>query len=148
MTTRNRPWARHDERGSVSVWAVLIVAAFTLVVGISVDLVGQVAAKQRATDIAAQAARIAGQQADTNTLMGGGGRITVNPQQARRAALDYIAGAGMTGTATIEAGGTQLVITTTATYRPVFLTSVGVGPLAVTGTVTARLVRAQNGTER
>jgi len=139
---------RHDERGSVSVWAVLIVAAFTLVVGISVDLVGQVAAKQRAGDVAAQAARVAGQQADTNTLMAGSGKITVDPQQARRAALDYIAGADMTGTATIEAGGTQLVIITTAIYRPVFLTSVGIGPLAVTGTSTARLVRAQNGTER
>jgi len=139
---------RHDERGSVSVWAVLIVAAFTLVVGISVDLVGQVAAKQRVGEVAAQAARVAGEQADTNTLMAGSGKITVNPQQARRAALDYIAGADMTGTATIEAGGTRLVITTTATYRPVFLTSVGIGPLAVTGTSTARLVRAQNGTER
>jgi Flp pilus assembly protein TadG len=144
----NRRGPRHDERGSVSVWAVLIVAAFTLVVGISVDLIGQVAAKQRASDVAAQAARIAGEQADTNTLMAGSGKITVNPQQARRTALDYIAGADMTGTATIEAGGTQLVITTTAIYRPVFLTSVGIGPLAVTGTSTARLVRAQNGTER
>lgn len=139
---------RRDERGSVSVWAVLIVAAFTLVVGFSVDLVGQVSVKQRASDVAAQAARIAGEQADTNTLMAGTGTITVNPQQARRAALDYIAGDDMTGTATIEAGGTQLVITTTATYRPVFLTSIGIGPLAVTGTATARLIRAQNGTER
>jgi Flp pilus assembly protein TadG len=139
---------QRDERGSVSVWAVLIVAAFTLVVGISVDLVGHVAAKQRASDVAAQAARIAGEQADTNTLMAGTGTITVNPQQARRAALDYIAGADMTGTATIETGGTQLVITTTATYRPVSLTSIGIGPLTVTGTATARLIRAQNGTER
>ena len=54
----------------------------------------------------------------------------------------------MTGTVTIEAGGTQLVITTTATYRPLFLTSIGIGPLTVTGTSTARLVRAQNGSER
>lgn len=139
---------RHDERGSVSVWAVLIVAAFTLVVGISVDLVGQVAAKQRANDVAGQAARIAGERADTNALMAGTGKVVVNPQQARRAALDYIVGADMTGAATIEAGGTQLVITTTATYRPVFLTSVGIGPLTVTGTATARLIRAQNGSER
>jgi len=148
MSPMVRRGLRHDERGSVSVWAVLTVAAFTLVVGISVDLVGQVAAKQRASDVAAQAARIAGEQADTNTLMAGTGTITVNPQQARRAALDYIAGADMTGTATIETGGTQLVITTTAIYRPVFLTSIGIGPLTVTGTATARLIRAQNGTER
>jgi Flp pilus assembly protein TadG len=139
---------RRDERGSVSIWAVLIVAAFTLIVGISVDLVGQITAKQHATDIAAQAARVAGEQLDPNTAMAGGTMIAANPAKARQAALAYIAGAGMTGTVTLEAGGTQLAITTTATYRPTLLSSVGIGPLTVTGTSTARLVRAQNGTER
>ena len=139
---------RTDERGSVSIWAVLIVAAFTLVVGISVDLVGQVAAKQRAADVAAQAARGAGEQADPNTLMNGTGKVIVNPQKARQAALTYIAGADMTGAVTLTAGGTQLAITTTAIYRPIFLTTIGIGPLTVTGTSTARLIRAQNGSER
>jgi Flp pilus assembly protein TadG len=144
--TFHRP--RRDERGSISVWGVLIVTAFTLVVGISVDLVGQIAAKERAADIAAQASRVAGEQADANTLMAGTGTVTVSPQRARQAALAYIAGAGMSGTVTIEAGGTQLAITTTATYRPIFLTSIGIGPLTVTGTSTARLIRALNGSER
>lgn len=136
------------ERGSVSVWAVLIVVAFSLIVGISIDLSGQVAAKQRANDIAAQAARIAGQQADTDSLMSGTRTVRVDPQRARQAALAYIAGAGMTGTAALTAGGTQLTITTTATYRPAILSSIGIGPLAVTGTSTARLVRALDGSER
>jgi Flp pilus assembly protein TadG len=137
-----------DERGSISVWAVLIVAVFTLVVGISVDLVGQIAAKERATDVAAQAARVAGEQADANTLMAGTGTVAVSPQRARQTALACIAGAGMSGTVTIEAGGTQLAITATATYRPIFLTSIGIGHLTVTGTSTARLIRALNGSER
>lgn len=148
MTSPRLQHARHDERGSVSVWAVLIVSAFTLIVGISVDLVGQIAAKQHAADIAAQAARIAGQQIDPDTLMAGGRTVAVNATRARRAALDYIAGADMTGTATITASGTELQISTTATYRPVFLTAIGVGPLTVTSTSTARLVRAQDGSER
>lgn len=139
---------RRDERGSISVWAALVIAAFTLVVGISVDLVGQIAAKERAADVAAQAARVAGEQADANTLMAGSGKLVVDPQRARQAALTYIAGADMTGTVTITSGGTQLAITTTATYRPIFLTSIGIGPLTVTGTSTARLVRALNGSER
>ncbi|MEA5117540.1 MAG: hypothetical protein VB036_07970, partial [Propionicimonas sp.] len=101
MTSTRLQDPRHDERGSVSVWAVLIVSAFTLIVGISVDLVGQIAAKQHAADIAAQAARIAGQQIDPDTLMAGGRTVAVNTTRARRAALDYIAGADMTGTATI-----------------------------------------------
>lgn len=148
MTTRRLRALRHDERGSVSVWAVLIVAVFALIVGISVDLVGQIAAKQNAADVAAQAARIAGQQIDPDTLMAGGRTVNVDTTRARRAALDYIAGADMTGTATVAAGGTELKISTTATYRPVFLTAIGVGPLSVTSTSTARLVRAQDGSER
>lgn len=139
---------RRDQRGSVSIWAVLIVAAFTLVVGISVDLVGQIAAKQRATDVAAQAARIAGEQVDPNTVLAGTPTLTANPVRARQAALAYIAGAQMSGTVTIQAGGTQLAITTIAAYRPVFLTSLGIGPLTVTGASTARLVRTLNGSER
>jgi hypothetical protein len=139
---------RHDERGSISVWAVLIVAAFTLVVGISVDMVGQVAAKQHAADVAAQAARIAGQQIDPDALMSGRRTVTVDATRARRAALDYIAGANMTGDTIITASGTELRISTTAIYRPVFLTVIGVGPLTVTSTSTARLVRAQDGSER
>ena len=34
----------------------------------------------------------------------------------------------MSGTVTITGGGTQLAITTTASYQPVFLTSIGLGP--------------------
>ena len=144
MTTRKGLW---DERGSVSVWAALIVAAVTLIVGISVDLTGQIAAKQYATDIAAQAARVAGQQLDSNAVMGGGPRARVDVTSARATALAFIRGAGMEGTVTVTSG-TRLLITATATYRPVFLTAIGLGPLTVTGTSTARIVRAQNGTER
>lgn len=139
---------RYDERGSVSIWAVLIVAAFTLIVGIAVDLTGQVNAKMRAGDIAAQAARVAGQQVDPDALMSGQTTTRVNTDSARRAALTYIVGAGMTGSVTLEAGGRELHITTTAEYRPIFLGSIGLGPFTVTGTSSARLVRAQDGSER
>ena len=148
MTAVRRSGLRHDERGSVSIWAVLIVAAFTLIAGISVDLTGQINAKMRATDIAAQAARIAGQQVDADTLMSGQPTTRVNPARAGSAALTYIAGAGMTGTVTTEPGGRQLQITTTARYQPLFLGSIGLGPFTVTGASTARLVRVQDGSER
>jgi len=148
MSEVTRRDLRHDERGSISIWALLIVAAFTLIVGISVDLTGQINAKMRATDIAAQAARIAGQQIDPDSLMSGQPTTRVNTVRARSAALTYIAGAGMTGTVTTEAGGRQLQITTTARYQPLFLGSIGLGPFTVTGNSTARLVRAQDGSER
>jgi Flp pilus assembly protein TadG len=139
---------RQDEHGSVSIWAVLIVTTFALITGISVDLTGQIAAKLHATDVAAQAARIAGEQADANTVMGGQPHTRVDTDRAREAALDYIAGADMTGTVTITASGDEISVATTASYRPVFLGSLGLGPFTVTGNSSARLVRAQNGTER
>lgn len=138
---------RHDERGSVTLWALLTAITFTLIVGISVNLTGQIHAKQRATDVAAQAVRDAGQRVNPTTLMGGRPISTVNAAAAKAAAQHTITGAGMTGTVTIQ-GGVRVTVTTTARYEPVFLSALGFGPLTVTGNATGRLIRAQDGTER
>lgn len=141
---RQRP---QGERGSVTLWALMAAMAFTLIVGISVDLTGQIHAKQRATDVAAQAVRVAGQRVSPATLMGGRPVSTVDAAAAKAAAQQVIAAAGMTGTVTIT-GGVRITVTTTARYEPVFLSSLGIGPLTVTGNATGRLVRAQDGTEQ
>ena len=63
---------RHrDERGSVTVWGVLIALILTLVIGITVDLTGQVNAQQRAHDLAQQAGRTAANQVQASQLMRG-----------------------------------------------------------------------------
>lgn len=145
-----RAWLReprHDERGSVTLWALLTAITFSLVVGISVDLTGQIHAKQRATDVATQAVRVAGQRVDSATLMGGRPISTVDAVTAQAAAQRTITDAGMTGTVTIQ-DGVRITVTTTARYEPLFLNSLGFGPLTVTGHATGRLVRAQDGTER
>lgn len=61
----------HDERGSVTVWGVLIALILTLVIGITVDLTGQVNAQQRAHDLAQQAGRTAANQAQASQIMRG-----------------------------------------------------------------------------
>ena len=53
----------------------------------------------------------------------------------------------MTGTVNVRSGN-LLEVTVTDHYTPMFLTSLGVGTLTVTGQSTARLVRAVQGTER
>lgn len=137
-----------DERGyALSIWAVLAVTAFTLIVGIAVDLSGQVAAKSHAGAVAAQAARTAAQQLDAVGYMNDGRSREVQAAQARTAALATIGAAGMTGTVTFPTP-TTLEVTVTARYTPLFLSSLGVGPLQVTGSATTRLARALNGTER
>ena len=138
---------RRDERGAVvSVWTAVIATTMVLVLGIAVDLSGLVHAKQQAGDAAAQAARQAGQQLSTGTLLQQG-RLEVRTRQARAAAVDYLEAVGMTGTATVQ-DGTLLVVTAQASYRPLFLSGMGIGPVQVTGTSSVRVLRVENGTER
>lgn len=141
------PRLPHDERGSVlSTGAVLLVTAFTLILGIAVDLSGQVQTKRQAFAVAAQAARVAGQQLDADRFLDSGGTVRLSNSTASRAAMDVIKGAGMTGSITID--DTQITVTATAQYGPVILPIVGIQTLPVTGTATARAVRALDGTER
>jgi len=144
MTVRTR--RLHDERGSVSVWLALSAIALVLCVGIAVDLGGQVHAQQRARSIAAQAARTAGEEVAAAQAIRGQAP-TVDVARAKRAASAYLAQAGVTGTVTVRSGSV-LDVTVTDTYTPMFLSSIGVGTLAVTGHSSARLVRAVQGTER
>lgn len=138
----------HRERGAaVSTWAVLIVAATTLILGVAVDLSGQIAAKRQAGDVAAQAARVAGQQLDAVAYLTDGRTSELATTRARAAAVAYITRAGMTGTVTVDTP-TTLVVTTIAGYTPVFLSAFGVGRLEVTGTARTEMVRAANGRER
>lgn len=136
-----------DERGAVvSVWTTVIATIMVLVLGIAVDLGGLVHAKQSAGDAAAQAARRAGQQLSTGTLLQQG-RLEVRTRQARAAAVEYLEAVGMTGTATVQ-DGTLLVVTAQASYRPLFLSGMGIGPVQVTGTSSVRVLRVEDGTER
>lgn len=144
MTVRTR--CLRDERGSVSVWLALAAVALVLCVGIAVDLGGQVHAQQRARGIAAQAARTAGEEVAAAQAIRGQ-TPTVDVAAAKRAASAYLAQAGVMGTVTVRSGNV-LDVTVTDTYTPMFLSSIGVGTLTVTGHSTARLVRAVQGTER
>lgn len=138
---------RHDEKGTaLTTGAVLLVTVFTLILGIAVDLSGQVQTKRQAFDVAAQAARVAGQQLDTDRFLDTAGSFRLSTNAARQAALDYIEQAGMTGDVTID--GTDITVTATAQYTPVILPLLGITTLPVTGTANARAVRALDGTER
>ena len=141
------PKPRHDERGSaLTTGAVMLVTVFTLILGIAVDLSGQVQTKRQAFDVAAQAARVAGQHLDTDRFLDSGGTLRLSNANARRAALSYIEQTGMTGDVTID--GTEITVTATAHYTPVVLSILGIDALPVTGTANARAVRALDGTER
>ncbi|MGZ6583128.1 MAG: TadE family protein [Solirubrobacteraceae bacterium] len=143
MTRVTRP---AGERGSVTVWLALSSFAMVMLVGLAVDLGGQVYAQQRGHDLAAQAARTGGERVQAGPAIQGQ-RAAVDGAAARAAAQQYLDAAGVIGTATIT-GGDTLTVTVRSTYDTKFLGLIGITHLDVTSTATAHLIRTLGGTPR
>lgn len=139
------PRAR-DERGSISIWLVTCSFVMMMLLGLAVDLGGQVHAKQRAHDIAVQAARAGGEQVQSAPAMRGD-YLAVDTTAARQSATDYLTASGAPGTVTIS-GGDTITVTVTDTYTPKFLSIIGLDHLTVTGEASARLIRSLGGNEQ
>lgn len=139
-------FTRRPDRGSVTIWLALSSFVMVVLVGLAVDLTGQVHAQQRARDVAAQAARIGGQQLNASQAVRGLG-AQASPTQAVRAAQLYLNASDVSGTVGIV-NGTTLVVSTSDIYQPKFLSIVGLGNMRVSGKAEARLVRAVGGVER
>jgi Flp pilus assembly protein TadG len=135
-----------DERGSITAWLALSSVAMIVLVGLAVDLGGQVHAHERAHDIAAQAARVGGEEVDGGPAIQGSG-LTINPNSARAAAQRYLDQAGISGTVTLTDGNT-LTVTVHDRYNPQFLGLIGIHHLDVTGTATAHLIRTLGGSQQ
>lgn len=148
MTTphANRRTSGHAERGSVTIWLALCSFAMLMLVGLAVDLGGQVHAQQRGHDLAAQAARTGGEQLQAAPAIEGQ-QALVDGTAARTAAQGYLEAAGVEGTATIT-GGDTLTVTVHSTYETKFLALIGITHLDVTSTASAHLVRTLGGTPR
>ena len=143
--TRHRRVQR-GERGSVSIWLVTTGFAMIVLVGLAVDLGGQVHAQQHARAVADQAARTGGQQLDAAIAVRGEGAVT-DTHLARQAATAYLTASGLTGTVAVTGGDTITVITTD-TYDTTFLGIIGINALTVTGNAQSRITRSVDGVEQ
>ena len=138
--------ARSTERGSVSIWIVTSGLVMIILVGLAVDLGGQVHAQQYARDVAAQAARVGGQQLQASLAVRGlAAEADAGP--AVSAARAYLAAADVTGSASLR-GGDTVIVSTSATYTTKFLGLIGINQLTVTGTAESRIVRTVGGVQR
>jgi Flp pilus assembly protein TadG len=135
-----------DERGSISIWMATASFVMMILVGLTVDLGGQVHAKQRAHNIAAEAARAGGEQIEAAPAIEGR-YVSVDTAVARTTAEQYLAAAGVEGTVNVT-GGDTIRVAVTDTYTPKFLSFIGVGDLTVTSNASARIVRSLGGTEQ
>lgn len=134
------------ERGSVTIWMITTALTMVLLVGLAVDLGGQVLAKQHAQVVAFEAARAGGQRLQGAPAVLGQAAV-VDPAGAVAAAATYLAGTPeVTGTASVV--GTRVVVDTTTTYKTQFLSIIGIQELTVTGHAEVQTVRAVEGVVR
>lgn len=134
-----------DERGAVTVWLTGASVLMISVIGVTVDLGGQLHAKERAHTIAAQAARAGAEQITADAMTGATPKLDVG--KARTAANAYLRSAGVDGTVSVS-GGVRVTVTVVDAYQPLFLGTIGVGTLTVSASSTAELKRALDGSER
>lgn len=146
MKFRHRLAAQPD-RGSISLFAVVITVAMIITIGLVVDGGGRIQAQQRAQAAAREAARAGGQAIQAPLAVRGQG-VYADSGPARSAARSYLSSAGVSGSVSTINNGTVISVDTTENYQPIFLSIAGVGSVTVHGHAQARIVRAVDGAER
>ncbi|MEU6212750.1 pilus assembly protein TadG-related protein [Streptomyces sp. NPDC047023] len=137
--TALRDRSRHgDDRGSLSPFYALSAIGIIMIMGLLVDGGGALNATNKATGLAQEAARAAGQQLNVPAAVQGT-EITVDPDAAVAAAQDYLATQNVTGSVTVTDGGQRLEVTVHDTYTTYFAQFVGRATISVSGTAHARL---------
>ncbi|HEY3673050.1 MAG TPA: hypothetical protein VGN51_19080 [Acidimicrobiia bacterium] len=119
----------------MTAFVVIFTLALILLAGLVVDGGLTLAARVQAIDEAQAAAR-AGAQAINLATYRADGPLTLDPDQARQAALDYLATTGHDGT--VDVHDNQVDVTVRITQPMQILGIAGIGSLSVTGHGSAR----------
>lgn len=146
MHAKSREVRAGAERGSVSVFVIVIATSFLIMVGLAVDVAGHLHVMQEARATAREAARVGGQQLQMPTGVRGQGAVA-DPGSAAAAAQAYLSAAGVAGSATVT-GPDSISVHVTSTYPTTFLSIIGVSSLSATGTAQARITRSVEGVEQ
>ncbi|CAO5187404.1 putative Flp pilus-assembly TadG-like N-terminal domain-containing protein [Frankia sp. AiPs1] len=130
---------RRDEEtvtdaGTVTVFVVVLMAAFVMFGGLILDAGGVLTDKISAMGVAQEAARAGAQRLDL-TAFRQTGTVRLAPDQAVTAARAYLAQAGVTGNATVA--DNTITVTVTADHHTQLLGILGLDTLTITATGSA-----------
>ena len=129
--------SRHSERGSASIWALMItVGAFTVLLGLVVDGGRLIDARLASARTAAQAARLGADTLSEASVRNGSSTIAASTAVAR--VREYLSDAGMTGT--VQVAGDRVTVTVTGTSANHILTIAGVGSFPIEEAQTAQVI--------
>lgn len=134
MSTRN-------ERGSASIWAILVIAgAFTVLLGLVVDGGRVIDARLAASRAAAQAARVGADSLSSASVRDGHDAISVEAAKGR--AQNYLHDAGMTGAVSIS--GDTVTVTVTGTSETQILGAIGIGSFPIEESESAQAITEED----
>ena len=128
---------QHPERGSVSVYVVIIASALMLMAGLCVEGGRVLNARSTMADQAEQAARVGVQQLNMEKLRGSGVAAT-DPSAASSAARSYLARTGDAQTSTVKASSDRVSVTVERDVPTTMLRLVGIPSIHVSVTGEAR----------
>ncbi|MBB5869616.1 Flp pilus assembly protein TadG [Allocatelliglobosispora scoriae] len=130
---------RGRDAGAIAVYFAIIAPAWMAIVSLVIIGGGRVRAHEKAYNIAAEAARAAGQAIDPGSAILGQPK-RINPGLAVTAAQNYLRAAGATGTVVVDSNQ-MLTVTARVTYNnPIGLSPIGGPTWTAIGKATATLV--------
>ncbi|MFE4512678.1 pilus assembly protein TadG-related protein [Kitasatospora sp. NPDC056783] len=124
------------QRGAMSLLFAVVAVVVIVLVALIADGAGKLRAVSKSEATAQEAARSGAQAINVGSAIAGNG-IVIDREAALRAARSYLASAGVSGTADLSEDRRSIVVTVTATYRPVILPG---ATWSVTGHGSAALV--------
>ena len=132
---------KRDERGSASIWAILVTAgAFTVLLGLVVDGGRVIDERVAASRAAAQAARAGADALSAASVRNGSDAVDAEAAQAR--AQSYLRDAGMDGT--VSVAGDTVTVTVTGESKNQILGVIGVSSVPIDETESARAITEED----
>jgi Flp pilus assembly protein TadG len=132
---------KRDDRGSASIWAILVIAgAFTVLLGLVVDGGRVIDERVAASRAAAQGARAGVDALSAASVRNGSD--AVDAEAARARAQSYLRAAGMDGT--VSVAGDTVTVTVTGESRNQILGVIGVSSFPIDETESARAITEED----
>jgi len=130
-----------DERGSASIWAILVIAgAFTVLLGLVVDGGRVIDERVAASRAAAQAARAGADALSAASVRNGSDAIDAEAARAR--AQTYLRDAEMDGT--VSVAGDRVTVSVTGESKNQILGVIGVASFPIDETASARAITEED----
>ena len=129
-----------DDEGSISLYMAIMAVAFIAMLGLVVDGGAALSTRERAADLATQAARAGANSFTAGSLRGGGGNLAES-STATHAADQVVIDAGLNANAAqVTVRGATVTVKVTVPKTTVILSAVGLNDISQSATATATAV--------